>query len=88
MCVCFPLAKSTVKRSSRNVWNAQATRCVQWLYLDLIRRFKHQSLGGAYYALVIVDDFSGLTDVYILLDIYHSALWQLSSRVCNDILGY
>ena len=68
MCVCCSLAKSTVKRSSRNAWNARATRPVQRLHLDLIGKFKHQSLGGAYYALVIVDDFSGLTEVYTLPD--------------------
>ena len=38
------------------------------MYLDLLRRFKLQSLGGAYHALVIVDGFSGLTDVHTPLD--------------------
>ena len=56
-CLCCALAKSTVRRVPRNQWNVRATHPSERFHLDLIRKFADQSLGGAYYALVIVDDY-------------------------------
>ena len=39
---------------------------MQRLHMDLMGKFKHQSLGGANFALVIVDDYSRYTEVYTL----------------------
>ena len=62
-CPCCSLGKSTVRRTKRNQWVVRAERPAQRFHLDLIGKFRHQSLGGAYYALVIVDDYSRLTEV-------------------------
>ena len=44
----------------------RATKPLAKLHLDLMGKFNTQSLGGAYYALVIFDDFSRYTEVFTL----------------------
>ena len=65
-CPCCALGKSTVKRHSRDTMLVRATKPLAKLHLDLMGKFNTQSLGGAYYALVIVDDFSRYTEVFTL----------------------
>ena len=65
-CPCCVMAKSTKKRRSRNAWREHKSGPMQKLHMDLMGKFKHASLGGAYYALVIVDDHSRYTEVYTL----------------------
>ena len=60
-CPCCVMAKSTKKRRSRNAWREHKAGPMQKLHMDLMGKFKHASLGGAYYALVIVDDHSWCT---------------------------
>ena len=67
-CPCCALAKSTVHRVPQTQFNVQATCPGKRFHLDLIGKFVDQSLGGAYYVLVIVDEFSQFTAVYPILN--------------------
>ena len=65
-CPCCALAKSTVRRVPQNQFNVRATRPGERFHLELIGKFADQSLGGAYYVLVIVDDYSRFTAVHLI----------------------
>ena len=60
------MAKSTKKRRNRHAFRERADGPMQRLHMDLMGKFKHASLGGAYHVLVIVDDYSRYTEVYTL----------------------
>ena len=65
-CPCCALGKSTVKRHARDATLKRASKPLAKLHLDLMGKFNSMSLGGAYYALVIVDDFTRYTEVFTL----------------------
>ena len=62
-CPCCAIAKSTKKRRNRHAFRERADKPMQRLHMDLMGKFKHQSLGDANFALVIVDDYSRYTEV-------------------------
>ena len=65
-CPACAAGKSKVLRHKRNARNERTDKPMQRLHMDLMGKFKHATLGGSRYALVIVDDYSRLTEVYTM----------------------